>query len=152
MTMSLLRRTLCLVPMLLTLSCNALETDPERERLTILTSVDKSTLGLNETMSIAVTVHNVGLEALPLTGPSDCLIFIEVLDTDGDRRYTSASQCSGNTVTEEIAAGAQRTASFLWDGNANSGSRLPSGLYLLRPIVLLSSGARPGLGEEIAIE
>lgn len=150
--MSLLRRTLRLIPMLLMLSCNALETDPGQERLTILTTLDKPSLGPGETVSIVVTVHNVGLEALSLTGPSDCLIFIEALNTDGDRYYTSASQCSGNTVTEEIAAGAQRTANFVWGGNANSGGRVPSGVYLLRPIVMLSRGSRPGAGETILVE
>jgi hypothetical protein len=99
-----------------------------------------------------VTIHNVGLEPLALSGPSDCLIFIEVRDIDGDRPYTSAAQCSGITVTEEIAPGAQRHQSFVWDGRTNSGVRVPSGHYLLRPVVLLASGARPGVGEQITVE
>jgi hypothetical protein len=134
------------------LSCNSLETGPNEERLTILTALDKFTLGMDETVAITVTVHNVGLEPLVLTGPSDCLIYIEVRDTDGDRPYTSASQCSGTTVTEEIAPGAERHQSFVWDGNTNAGSRVPSGHYLLRPIVRLSTGARPGFGEQITVE
>jgi hypothetical protein len=152
MVMFLLRRTLCLLATLTTLSCNSLETAPDTERLTILTALDKFTLSLDETMAITITVHNVGFDPLVLTGASDCLIYIEVRNTDGERPYTSASQCSGNNVTEEIAPGEERIQSFIWDGRTNAGIRVPSGHYLIRPVVMLASGARPGVGEQITVE
>jgi hypothetical protein len=41
-------------------------------------SVDKSTLAIDDSMTITVTARNVGYDPLTLTGPSACLLYIEV--------------------------------------------------------------------------
>jgi hypothetical protein len=132
-------------------SCN-LDVADEGASIALYIEVDKGTLLTDETVTVTVTARNVGFEPFTLTGPDDCLVYIEILNTQGTRHYNSAASCSGNTVTQEIAAGADYVQTFVWDGSGTGGTRVPSGLYNIRPIAQVTGQAYLGPAATIAVE
>ncbi len=77
---------------------------------------------------------------------------MEAYNNRSQRVFTSASQCLGNVVEEELAPGASKTATTTWAGTSTAGSRLPSGIYHLRVAALLPSGAWVQPGSNIDVE
>jgi hypothetical protein len=120
--------------------------------INIYVEVDKSTLALGETMTITVTARNVGYDPLSLTGPSDCLLYIEVVNNQGQVVWHSNGACSGGSVTEEVAPGANRVQSFTWNGSNLAGARLAAGFYHIRPIARLTGGNYVGPAASVALE
>lgn len=102
-----------------------------------------------ETITITVTARNVGYDPLQLTGPSDCLVYVEVFNSQETLVWTSnqSSMCQGATVTEDVAAGQAKVQSFSWNGTNIAGAGLPPGLYLVRGVArtVPSSSIGPAL-------
>ena len=114
--------------------------------------VDKGTLPIGESMTITVTARNVGYDPLTLTGPSDCLLYIEVLSTQGQVVWNSNGGCTGGTVTEEILAGQDKIQAFTWSGTDFVGLRLGSGFYHIRPVARVTGRAYLGPLLSVAVE
>ena len=139
------------VPALLAVqSCNSIES-PEDDPIAVFIEIDKPTLSQGEIMSVTVRARNVGLESATLTGPSDCLLYFDVYSTDGNRLFSSAEGCSGGTVTETIAPGANRQATVSWDGRRTSGERL-HGTFHMRPVALMTGKSVFGQTVTVLVE
>ncbi|HSA56796.1 MAG TPA: hypothetical protein VLE53_13885 [Gemmatimonadaceae bacterium] len=148
--MSLRRTTLVLLAVLATPSCN-LETTNVRDAIALFLEIDKTTISENEAMSVTVRAENVGTETLVLSGPSDCLLYIEVINLSGTRVYNSAQSCAGSQVNEVLAPEAIKEMTFTWSGQHNTGERV-IGTFTLRPVALVSSGARAGPGAVVIVQ
>lgn len=110
--------------------------------INVYLDVDDSQLTVQqETIIITVTARNVGYSSLTLTGPSDCLLFVEVRDQQGNVVWNSNGGCTGPQVTEEIIAGADKIQQFPWDGRNNGGGWLAPGLYNIRAVARVTGGA-----------
>lgn len=114
--------------------------------------VDKSTLPIGESMTITVTARNVGFDPLTLTGPSDCLLYIEVLNNQGSVVWNSTGGCTGSTVTEQLVVGTDKVQSFTWDGSNLAGARLSSGYYHIRAVARVTGAAYIGPPLSVALE
>lgn len=113
---------------------------------------DRGTLAFDEIMSITVTARNVGYDPYTLTGPSDCLLYMEVLDTSGQVVWHSNGACTGGTVTESVAPGGNKVQTFTWDGTNLAGARLASGYYLIRGVARVTGAAFLGPARSVALE
>lgn len=117
--------------------------------------VDKATLPIDESTTITLTARNVGDDPVTLSGPSDCLLYVEILDTSGQVVWRSISQigsCVGSTVNEEVAAGGTRAQSFIWFGTNDAGARLAAGIYGIRGVARLADGPWRGTLYTIQLE
>jgi len=133
-------------------SCS-LDVPTDVGNIAIYLEVDKATLPLEESVTITARARNVGYDTITLTGKSDCLVFIQVLNSAGLIVYNAEQTCTGQTVTRNLEAGADQVATFVWDGRNQAGSRVPSGLYTIRAIAQVTGD--PYLGTEplsIALE
>ena len=149
--MSLRRTTLAFLAVLAAPSCNLETTDNTRDAIALFLEIDQTTISENEAMNVTVRAENVGSETLTLSGPSDCLLYIEVIESSGTRVYNSAQSCAGSSVTEELAPDAIKEMTFTWNGRQNSGERV-IGTFVLRPVALVSSGARAGPGATVIVQ
>lgn len=107
----------------------------------VFVSVDRAVLGDGQLMTVTITARNVGYGAITLSGPSDCLLYIEVLDPQGNVVYHSNGACSGQTVTEELAPGEDKVQSFVWNGSNLAGAKLTAGFYHVRGVARVAGGA-----------
>lgn len=105
-----------------------------------------------ESIDITVTARNVGYDVLTLTGPSDCLLFVEVFDNQGIRVWTSNASCAGTIVTEDLAAGQDKVQVFTWGGTDTVGQPLSPGPYVVRGIARMTTGAYAGPPVSIALD
>jgi len=97
-----------------------------------------------------VTARNVGYTPLQLTGPRDCLGYVEIFSPQGTLVWTSGqSTCQGATVTEDIAAGQAKVQSFPWDGSNLAGAALGPGLYLVRGVA--RTPGSPSIGPPLTV-
>jgi hypothetical protein len=136
---------------LLATSCS-LSDNSDSGSINIYVGVDKSTLPVGESMTITVTARNVGYAPLTLSGPSDCLLFLEILNTTGLVIWRSNVACAPNTVTETIEPGENKVQSFAWTGVNEAGARLASGIYHIRGIARLTSSAYAGPLLSVSVE
>lgn len=125
---------------LMSSSCS-LGSSADAGSITVNIAVDKGSLDIDESVTITVTARNVGYEPLTLTGPSDCLMFIEVRDSQGQVVWSSNGGCTGSTVTEEILPGQDKVQPFTWDGSNLAGQRLAGGYYYIRAVARVTGGA-----------
>jgi hypothetical protein len=114
--------------------------------------VDKDPLPIDESMTITVTARNVGSGPITLTGPSNCLLYAEVLDNSGQRVWQSLGTCEGSNVTEELAVDATKVQTITWFGTNDAGARLASGLYYIRGVARLTGAPLPGALQAVALE
>jgi hypothetical protein len=114
--------------------------------------VDKATLALGDSMNVTVTARNVGFDPLTLTGPSDCLLFVQVLNPSGQVVWDSQVNCTGQTVTEEVVPGTDKIQSFWWDGTSSAGARLGAGFYHIRGVARVTGAAYIGPPLSVALE
>ena len=114
--------------------------------------VDKGTLPVGESMTITVRALNVGYDPVTLTGPSDCLLYIEVLNNQGQIVWHSQGQCLGQTVTEELVPGFEKTKSINWDGTNLAGARLSAGFYHIRGIARVTGSSYIGPPLSVSLE
>ncbi len=103
-------------------------------------------------MTITVTARNVGNNALTLTGPSDCLLFVDVLDSNGIIVWTSNGGCVGASVTEELSPGQDKVQVFIWNGSNSNGALLGPGLYHIRAVARVTTGAQAAPPVSVAID
>ena len=116
-------------------------------------SVDKGTLPLGESMTITVTARNVGYDDVSLTGPENCLLYVDVVDNQGRVLWTSnANETCTNPVTQSLGPGADLVDSFTWDGTNLAGARLSSGFYHIRGVARVTGGAYIGPPLSISLE
>ena len=121
--------------------------------MNVYLSVDKATLFVNDTMTITVTARNVGFDPVTLTGPGGCLLYVDVVDNQGNVLWSSnTAGCSPPVVTEEILAGVDKVQSFRWDGTNLAGGRLASGFYHIRGVARLTGGAYIGPPLSVTVE
>lgn len=120
--------------------------------INVFVEVDKPTLQIGESMIITLTARNVSFDPLTLTGPSDCLLYVEVVTNQGQVVWNSNGNCSSSIVTEEIAPGADKVHSITWDGTSLAGARLGAGFYHIRPIARVTGGAYAGPVVTVALE
>jgi hypothetical protein len=114
--------------------------------------VDKASLPIDESMTITVTARNVGYDPLTLTGPSDCLLYVEVLNNLGQVVWNSTGSCTGGTVTQEVAPGADKVQSFTWNGSNLAGARLTAGYYNVRGVARVTGAAYIGPMLSVSLE
>ena len=115
-------------------------------------AVDKSTLTAGDSMKITVTARNVGFDPVTLTGPSDCLLYIEILNQQGTVIWHSNGNCSGSNVTEQLDAGQDEVKVITWYGVNLAGGRPLGGYYTVRGIARVTGGAYIGPPLTIALE
>jgi flagellar hook assembly protein FlgD len=135
---------------LLSSSCS-LESASDAGLIAVYVAVDKGTLDIDQSVTITVTARNVGYDALTLTGPSDCLMFVEVRDAQGQVVWNSNGGCTGGTVTEEILPGQDKVQPFTWDGSNLAGQRLAGGYYNIRAVARVTGGAYASQSVTIAL-
>lgn len=138
---------------LMATSCSLGDSD-DAGSITVDLDINPGTLPIDETMTISVLARNVGSTPLTLSGPGDCLLYIEVLDTQGQIVWqsNSAGACTGAIVTEEIAPGASKVQTFTWNGTSLAGARLPSGFYFIRGIARLTPSSYIGPVARVSLE
>lgn len=122
--------------------------------INVFVSVDDAQLTVGEeTINFTVTARNVGYDPLALTGPSDCLLYVEIFDSQGNMVWSSVQgSCQGATVTEEIAAGQAKNQSFPWTGTNVAGSFLAPGLYLVRGVARTPGTSSIGPALTVALD
>ena len=124
----------------------------EAGSMNLYLSVDKGTLPIDESMTITVTARNVGFDPLTLNGPSNCLLYVDVVDNQGRVLWSSNGTCSTQIVSEQLLAGTDKVQDFTWDGKNLAGARLASGYYYIRGVARLVGGAYIGPPLSISIE
>lgn len=135
-----------------TISGCSLGSPEDAGTINLFVTAEPSTLPIGESMNIFVTARNVGFDALTLTGPSDCLLVVEVLTNQGQPLWSSTGGCTGSSVTETIDPGGEKLQTFVWNGSNLAGARLPSGFYLIRAIARLTEGAYVGPVVSVSLE
>ncbi len=136
---------------LLATSCS-LGTPDDAGSINLYLDVDKGTLPVGESMTITVRALNVGYSPVTLTGPSDCLLYIEILSGQGQIVWHSQGQCVGATVTEELVPGFEKTHNITWDGTNLAGARLTAGFYHIRGIARVTGASYIGPPLSISLE
>ena len=107
--------------------------------INLFVATDKPTLGQDETMIITVTAKNVGFDPIQLVGQANCLLAVDVLDTQGAIVWNSNINCPGASITEDLVVGTDKIQNFEWNGTNQAGGRLGSGFYHLRAVARLST-------------
>lgn len=115
-------------------------------------AVDKSTLAAGDSMHITVTARNVGFDPVSLTGPSDCLLYVEILNQQNTVIWHSNGTCTGSTVTTQLDAGQDEVKVITWYGVNLAGARPLGGYYTVRGVARVTSGAYIGPPLTIALE
>ena len=105
-----------------------------------------------ESITFTLTARNVGDDPFTLTGPSDCLLFVEVRDTQGNVVWHSNGSCQGANVTETMAVGADKVHSVTWDGSNLAGAFLGPGLYNVRAVARVTGGAYVSPSTSVALD
>ena len=119
--------------MLLATSCS-LGTEGDASSINVFLEIDKNTVPNGESVTITVTAQNVGDDPLTFVGPSDCLLFTEILNSLGQLVWHSNTACSPSTVTETLAPGQEKVQAFVWDGMNLTGTRVTGGFYIIRGV------------------
>jgi hypothetical protein len=132
-------------------SCS-LENTEDTGSINVYIGVDRSTVPVGESVTITVTARNVGYAPLTLTGPSNCLLFIEILTNTGLVIWRSNVTCASDSVTETLEPGENKVQSFSWSGVNEAGARLPSGIYHIRAVANVVGRPYAGPLSSVAVE
>src|SRR5262245_17340265 len=116
--------------------------------------VDDASLSSGEVMNITVTARNVGYSVMTLTGPSDCLLYVDVLNNQGTILWSSntSTNCKGGSVTESLQPGQDKVQTFQWHGENLAGGQLTGGYYNLRGVARVTNAAYQGPLLTVSIE
>lgn len=117
----------------------------------VFIEVSKSTLPIGESMTIIARAKNVGYDPLTLSGPSNCLLWVEILNTAGQVVWRSDTACNPDSVTETIEPGEEESQSFTWAGTNQDGGQL-HGDFSIKPIVRLTGLATAGQPISVRVE
>lgn len=124
------------------MSCS-LGDSADTRSINVFVEVDKSTLPIGESMTIIVRAKNVGYDPLMLSGPSNCLLWVEILNNAGQAVWRSDTACSSSQVTETLSPGQEKSQSFTWAGTNQDGGQL-HGDFHIQPAVRTSGAATAG--------
>jgi hypothetical protein len=147
-----IRRLVPLLAGVLILPSCSLDVPGDVGSIVLYLEVDKGTLPVDETVTVTVTARNVGYDPITLTGPSDCLLYIQILSSSGLVIHESDDNCTGAEVTEPLDAGNDKVMVFTWDGTTSAGARAASGLYNIRGIARVTGNPYLGPPLTIAVE
>ena len=103
-------------------------------QIALYVEVDRSVIGQDETLTIVATARNIGSKEVTFSGPADCLIFYEVLNTVGNNVYSMAEECTGATTTVSLPAGQDLVRTLTWQAQGRTGGRVALGPYLIRAV------------------
>lgn len=121
--------------------------------LNVYVATDDSFLAADDSlMTITVTALNVGYSPLTLTGPTDCLLSIDIRDTQGTIVWDSRSQCGGASVTEELIPGQNKVQLFTWSGINYAGARVPGSFYYITGVARLTGAPYAGPPLTVTVE
>lgn len=109
-------------------------------------------LQVGDSVTITTTARNVGFDPLTLNGPSDCLLYVEVINSLGAVVWHSNTACVGTIVSEPLVVGTDKVQTFVWKGTGLAGARLTGGYYQIRGAARLSGAAYLGPAIGIAVE
>lgn len=143
-------RNVCALAVLAT-SCS-LGDPADAGSLNLFVDVNPATLAVGDEMTIIALARNVGFDPLTLTGPSDCLLYVEVLNNQGQVVWHSNGTCSGATVTEELSPSGEKTRTMTWRGENLAGARLAAGFYHIRPVARVTGSPYVGPPVSVALE
>lgn len=151
-----LRHVMGMLAAVVAVSACSLETGDEGPQVAIYVSLDKGTLQSAsetelDTVMVTVTALNVGYSPFSLSGPSDCLVYMEVYDNDDNRVYSSAATCTGQQVTEELPEGEDKVLTFPWNGTNTAGARVPDGFYRIIGVAAITGRTYVGTPASIAV-
>lgn len=121
-------------------------------KIALYVEVDRSIIGQGETLTMVLTARNIGSNTVTLSGPSDCLLYFEVLNKEGVTVYNQAEECSGGATSVTIAAGEDLERTLTWQAQGRSGSRVPLGYYLIRGIARLTPDAYAAPPVQVLVE
>ena len=105
-----------------------------------------------ESVTFTLTARNVGDDPFTLTGPSDCLLFVEVRDTQGNVVWHSNGACQGANVVETLAVDAEKVQTVTWNGSSLAGAFLAPGLYNVRAVARVTGGAYVSPSATVALD
>lgn len=121
--------------------------------LNVYVETNDSFLALDDSMmTITVTAVNVGYNPVTLTGPSDCLLSIEVRDTQGAIVWHSHGQCVGAAVSEELIPGQNKVQQFTWSGVNFAGARVSGSYYSIIGVARVAGAAYAGPPLTVTVE
>lgn len=135
-------------------SCS-LDVPSNVDTINVFVGVDlDGALQVGDSVTITVTARNVGVDPLTLNGPSDCLLYAEVVNSLGSVvwRSNTPSNCGGNIVNVDLVVGVDRVQTFVWRGTSDAGERVSSGYYQVRGAARLTGAAYLGPSIGIAVE
>ena len=115
--------------------------------------VDKGTLPVGESMNITVRALNVGYDPVTLTGPSDCLLYVEVLSSQGQVVWHSQGAVQRPDRDRGVGAGLREGP----DGESGTaptwpGRRLTAGFYHIRGIARVTGSTYIGPPLSVSLE
>jgi hypothetical protein len=147
-----MRRGFQLVPAVLLVS-SCLGLDPDIEELAVNITLDRTTIGLGESIQVTVTALNYGEKPITLRAPTSCLLFFEIRElVQRTVMYSSNDVCTGDVESIELRPGEERAVTLTWDGTSRAGTRLAPGNYSLTGAATLVSRTHAGATAIIAIE
>ena len=121
--------------------------------LNVFVETNDSFLAVDDSMmTITVTARNVGYNPVTLAGPSDCLLSIEVRDTQGTVVWYSYRDCVGVPVTEELIPGQDKVQVFTWSGVNSEGTRVTGSYYYIIGVARLSGEQYAGPPLTVTVE
>lgn len=106
-------------------------------KIALYIEVDRTVIGQDESLTMTLTARNIGSEDVTLSGPEDCLLFYEVLNTNGTNVYSLTDECVGAATTVTLAAGADLVRTLVWQAQGRNGTRVGQGYYFIRAIARL---------------
>lgn len=121
-------------------------------KIALYVEVDRAVIAQGEELTITATARNIGSQAVTLSGPSDCLLFYEVLDSDGATVYSMADECTGGTTTVTIEAGADFERILKWQAQGRAGLRVEPGHYIIRAVARLLPTAYAAPPVQVLVE
>ena len=122
--------------------------------INLFLDVSDAQLATDEEMTITVTARNVGFDPIDLAGPDGCLLYVDVLDTQGNIVWTSNTNlyCGAQTANETLVVGVDKVQTFTWHGENLAGARMTGGFYHLRAVARLTTSRYFGPPLSIALE
>lgn len=121
-------------------------------KIALYVEVDRSVIAQGEELTIVATARNIGSQPVTLSGPADCLLFFEVLNSDGTGVYNMADECTGAATTVTVEAGADLERTLKWQAQGRSGLRVAPGYYLIRAVARLLPDAYAAPPVQVLVE
>jgi len=132
-------------------ACLSLDNPGAINTLAINMFIDKPTIVPGDSALISITATNFGDNAVTVSAPGGCYLFIEVHSLNGMYEYGSGDACRGATTTATIDPGKEMMMTIYWDGRTSAGPRLNPGPYTMRAAARLSDRSIVGGGITVTV-